>query len=333
MLGLRLVALLLAGLLSVTACSDSSDGTPSAGSGPEDAVGAETGPPVVNGYPLVTDPHELRLPVQGYLPSAEFDRDFATAVHLLDSACLRRFGFEPAAGPPSPWSAADAEVGSFVARRYSSRYDEGTVREYGYQVERWPAFVETGARLEARAAAARRERRADPALVATRTQVETGVDERERPIETFRGRRLPEGGCVGQAMRRLTGSARPERVSPLAEQINFESFDIATADPRVVDVFGLWSQCLAREGFDYATPRDASADPRFLDHLPADAVEIETALADLRCTRETNLIGVWHGVEVEIQEQMIELHAAELAEVADGLAERDRRIRDVLGAS
>lgn len=115
------------------------------------------------------------------------------------------------------------------------------------------------------------------------------------PGKTHNGLKIPDGGCVGEARLKL----------------GQKSGDRAEADPRVRDRFARWSSCMKQAGFDYANPWAANDDPRWSGDVPAPQ-ETATSVADVRCKRESELIGLWYAVEVAYQNRLIEQNSEAL---------------------
>ncbi len=86
---------------------------------------------------------------------------------------------------------------------------------------------------------------------------------------------------------------------------------VPSADPRIKSVMTGWSDCMSREGFDYATPVAAFQDPQWLTtNGAASPQEIAVASADLSCKRETNLVGISLTVQREVDDAYIYEHQA-----------------------
>ena len=138
---------------------------------------------------------------------------------------------------------------------------------------------------------------------------------------TYQGKPVPEGGCQGEAGRKVAeGAAHDER---LVLRLGDEAGKQAEADSRVKAAFQAWSACMARAGFDYADPWKPNDNPEFQGQ-EAGAREIATATADVRCKREGDLVGVWASVEAAYQERKI-------GENAEALQNVKAAIRTMLG--
>ncbi len=74
---------------------------------------------------------------------------------------------------------------------------------------------------------------------------------------------------------------------------------------------------MKRSGYDYSSPREANADPAFVDGRKHRVTkrELATAVADVRCKKETNLVNVWAGVETAYQKLAVAQNKAALTSV------------------
>lgn len=272
----------------------------------------------INGFGTVDDPVTLELPIEAYLPSGEQLRAYATAQQILVNQCLAEFGFEPDR-LPGAFNADDELATSFTSGRYFISNLENA-QSYGYHTSLTPAFVRAEERRQQRLAEAEASR-PDERTAAARALVTMGVDIRTgEPAAdlSLDGGVIPEGGCFAEANRDLAGGDHGLGRADLPNQLQFDAWEQSRSDPRVVRVFADWSACMAGQGFSYVDPIEANNAAEWSADAPS-ARELTTATADVTCKQQHNVVGVWHGVEVEIQNQMIEANAAELTEVADQL--------------
>jgi hypothetical protein len=81
-------------------------------------------------------------------------------------------------------------------------------------------------------------------------------------------------------------------------------------DPRVLAVDAAWSRCMARRGFHYANPQQPAN-----HNWPATptAAETATAVADVTCKLQVNLINTWLTVEAAYQTALIGQNIGTLA--------------------
>ncbi|SNB90865.1 hypothetical protein SAMN02745831_07182 [Streptomyces sp. PgraA7] len=76
-------------------------------------------------------------------------------------------------------------------------------------------------------------------------------------------------------------------------------------DAAVIKVFGQWSDCMKKSGFNYKTPLDALSDSRFGDANQVTDLEISTAQADLKCRNQHKVTQTWFETEAKIQQAEI----------------------------
>lgn len=145
----------------------------------------------------------------------------------------------------------------------------------------------------------------------------------DRPLPVDgNGDQLPDDGCQGEAVRTLSGGLSPDWQSR-----NDDSGPRAAADPRVRAAEAAWSERMAAAGYDYQSiwePNDQDWPE------PPNRKEIATAIADVDCKIETNLVGVWVGVMAEYQEQYIQQNWTELQELKRWLETVNRNSARVL---
>ncbi|MER5664739.1 hypothetical protein [Streptomyces mirabilis] len=142
----------------------------------------------------------------------------------------------------------------------------------------------------------------------------------------------PDGGCVGQAKKRLAGKDGGFGPDQVARRINMDSFVRSEKDPRVLAAFRKWSSCMAGQGFRYASPMDAIDDPQF-GAAQAGPAEISTARADVECKKKTGLVRTWFDVESAMQQTAIDKNAEELARVGRHKEDQLKRAAAELGES
>ncbi|MEU3404926.1 hypothetical protein ABZ766_13395 [Streptomyces sp. NPDC006670] len=107
--------------------------------------------------------------------------------------------------------------------------------------------------------------------------------------------------CAGD----VDGKAPQLKKSAAASQVDADSFRQSLKDPAVLEVFSRWSSCMKAKGFNYATPKDAREDPRFIDKNVVTDLEKKTAVADVACRKEHGLEKVWFDAETRLQQQAI----------------------------
>ncbi|AMW12576.1 hypothetical protein A4E84_25685 [Streptomyces qaidamensis] len=270
--------LIAATVVSVTGCSG-------------DATTAK--PSVATPKPTVpfdaADPATWVLPIEGYLPSETERKQISQARKILVGTCMKGFGFswEPAADLPRLGGK------TLVDWRYGI-HDMALAEERGYkpaaeEQEAYDRAVEKGA-LDGASG--------------------TGPDTRalEGGVKEVGGKPVPEGGCLGEADRKISAGGAN---TTIAQTISNETFARSQQVPEVVEAFEAWSACMKKSGFDYARPLDASDDPRF-GSQGVTPLEISTATADISCRDKTKVAKVWFDAEVAMQKEEIESGAERL---------------------
>ncbi|HEV2373892.1 MAG TPA: hypothetical protein VGS19_17175 [Streptosporangiaceae bacterium] len=136
-------------------------------------------------------------------------------------------------------------------------------------------------------------------------------------------------GCYQQASQQvygpLTGSPDPDPVPQIAQQ----ALGFTRTDPRVRTADQVWSRCMARRYYRYATP--GQAEDRGWPSPPTKA-EITTAVADVTCKTQANLPNTWLTVEAAYQRALIGQNLAALSELQTNFAPLLRRAETALAA-
>jgi hypothetical protein len=252
------------------------------------------GEPELGDMLRVSDAKTISLPLDAYLNTPATGKAVNQARVILFARCMQRFGFEvhpPAAVNAPPPPANDGRYGLA---------DLAEAQRHGYH----PARTSSPA--------ATTEQEMSPAAEA----VAEGNGER------IQG--LPEGGCLGEARRKMAAGAPSPPDPEAAERLALNSHARAAQDSRVRAAVDKWSACMRRAGYDYAHPMKANDDPRFQTDRPSTR-EIAVATADVRCKQEVNLIGISVTVESAYQRQAIERNAEALRAVK---ALREAQVRN-----
>ncbi len=233
------------------------------------------------------DVRALVLPLDPYLVDPRQERLLEQAKARLTITCLKEFGFAvemPQALAPK------------VITRNERRYglvDETGAAATGYHVPR----------------ADEAQPRQDPQLTPEALAVLRGT-----ASGSPGGKTIPPGGCDAEARRRLGDGAAGSIDRDLAQRLSAEAHKKSEADSRVRAAFGQWSGCMKRSGFDYKDPWAAN-DDRVFSTESATPEEIRTAVADVRCKRETNLVATWIAVDTAYQKRFVDQHREGLTEL------------------
>ncbi|MEU8153519.1 hypothetical protein AB0B94_07635 [Micromonospora sp. NPDC048986] len=291
------VLMMLASCVGVAACTEQEPASDAAESNL-----TLTAPPAVPHITTLSTTDGLSLPLDAYALSEEKLQVVLQARALLIEKCLARFGF--VYDFPVPVAQEDRNP---LGRRYGIT-DRAVAAQWGYATA-------------PRATPAVRPRRADdrnPALLLVLTGWPDGQvpANAERPsVKTASGADVPPGGCESEASRALVGEDEKYDTPEIVRQLDANAYHQSSADDRVVAVQKSWSECMKKEGYDFPNPLDAAD----RSTNPSSASSIRTALTDIDCKNQTNLIGVSFAVEVAYQSGLIQQNLERLKAVKDRL--------------
>jgi hypothetical protein len=136
-------------------------------------------------------------------------------------------------------------------------------------------------------------------------------------------------GCLQAAYLELYGTLSGNPNPDPVPAITIGSAQWTQSDPRVLAVQRAWSACMARHGLIYKTP--AQATNRGWPRTPSPA-EIATAVADVQCKTQTNLVNIWLTVEAAYQQALIGQNASSLAQLQANFGALQRRAEAALQA-
>lgn len=223
------------------------------------------------------------------MPTDEDQRQLSQAKKVLVGDCMAGFGFTWSPAPDLP------KVGpkTLTDWRYGI-HDMDLAKKRGYKPD------------------AREQADYDAAVNKGAVDGSTADDAAARALDgrtkEVGGKKVPEGGCVGQANRKINAGAAESRA---AIDLANGAFIKAKQDPKVVKAFADWSVCMKKTGYDYAEPLDASDDSRF-SAPEVTSEEIATATADITCRDRTDVARLWFEAEAALQQQAIDDNAEQL---------------------
>ncbi len=263
------------------------------------SASTSTGEPAIGAVPKILDSSTLRLPVEDYLPSSAEDDRLGVADLALIRSCMARFGIKY---DIKPILGSTYGPVSLTDRRYGIT-DATLAAHYGYGLgPRDPAL----------------QKRPDkPDIGSAGETALSGEGQSE-----VNGITVPNGGCIGEADRKLSGSVPASVDMHKGNTLQFQSFAQSRADSRVVAAFKEWSACMARSGYHYADPLAAAGDPDFAG--AANSHDVAVALADISCKSETNLVGIWFTVESAYERQVIDADPVGFAATKQAITARDQ---------
>lgn len=230
--------------------------------------------------PTPTSAAQLNYPIGAYELSAMQQNEYQYIGSLLIKQCMAQRGFQIY----QTLNSGSVALGVRITDEFDSRVwglsDAVTAREYGYHLPPWVGGT-------------------------AKPQALSGGSAPGAQTEA----------CIGQAGRRLAaaGAGNGEQASQLVGQIESESFFRARADRRVRAVFAKWSACMGRYGYSYRDPFQAAA--AFNLNRPPTGTEIQTAVRDVTCARQVNVLGVAYAVQSDYQNALIEKYAVQLAAI------------------
>jgi hypothetical protein len=135
--------------------------------------------------------------------------------------------------------------------------------------------------------------------------------------------RGPSAGCLVAALSQLEGPGQ----SDLALGLAYQAEQWTQTDPRLSAAGQAWSACMARRGLSYGSPL-AAAQHRW-PKLPS-RTEIATAIADVTCKTQTNLVSTWQSVDAAYQRALVNRNPIQLADVQASFASALRRAEILL---
>ncbi len=254
--------------------------------------------PQLGQIPVVTDWHQITLPLDSYTMNAQDRSTVLRAQYQQTKACMERFGFVL---DVPPWDDTNATVLDLAQpshyRLYGLLDEEHAARE-GYHVSSSsvPAEYEYSGQEHSRDY--------------------YNVIAAKPGGGTYNGQAIPPGGCIAEA-RRVVAEGGMTFDSTLPETLSFESWDRSNNDSRVISAFAAWSACMSESGFTYRTPMDANNDPQWSNEA-ASKVEIAVATADVLCKKQTNLTGIRMAADSAYQRVSLQAHAQELSAIRAG---------------
>ncbi|MFG2607195.1 hypothetical protein ACGFT2_27170 [Streptomyces sp. NPDC048514] len=139
------------------------------------------------------------------------------------------------------------------------------------------------------------------------------------------GHPIPEGGCLGEAGRKIYGpppkarKVNGVRVSgsyTTAAELWSKAARQARKDPAWKKADRAWSDCMREKGFHYSEPDKALYDSAWYGTAGSPSgKEKKTAAADAQCKLDTDYITDVHAVETRFQKAAIGKHKKELGEL------------------
>ena len=136
--------------------------------------------------------------------------------------------------------------------------------------------------------------------------------------------------CLQQASKAVYGAQVGEPVPDPVPQIAEQAASFTQTDPRIRAVTRAWSACMARHYYHYSSPSQVEGHHW---RTPPNRAEIATAVADVTCKTQVNLLNTWLAVEAAYQQALIGQNVATLSQLQANFAPLLRRADAALAAS
>lgn len=249
----------------------------------------------------------FQLPIEEYAISPDDYYLIDRAKSDLINQCMRRFG--------SAYVDASPMEPIFQASRRYGITDLETAKDFGYHMPK-----------------VRKKANGHLPKIGTKDRIilfGPGADEKK----SINGKKLPDGGCSGEADSTISGGRIPESVISLAQTVDVQSFRDSQRDPAFISANKKWADCMAGSGYRYSSPLKAIADPVFQETSLPTEEEKRVAVKDVKCKISTNLMGVWSGIEGREQSRVISENSGRLSELKSFQKSEISRARKVLSMS
>ncbi|SMC48600.1 hypothetical protein [Lentzea albidocapillata] len=258
-------------------------------------------PPAVGEVRPVHSARDIALPLDHYQHSPADLTTIDRATAVLARQCLNDFGqsWAPPDPPPVPASTGSSRYGLV---------DHDQVSKSGYH--------------PAESAPPQPEDR--PEATPEAMMIYTG-----KGTTSIGGKRIPEGGCLGQARRELERGVPAAIPAEELIRLDQEMFEQAQRDDRVRQAMANWRKCMADSGYNYTDVWAANNDIRWDSETPLQ-VEIDTAKTDVTCRQRTKLVDTWLAVETAYQRRAITERAAQFDALDRGMQVRRDNAAKVL---
>lgn len=136
-------------------------------------------------------------------------------------------------------------------------------------------------------------------------------------------------GCLQQASKEVYGALFGEPGPDPVPQIAAQAASFTQTDPRIRAVIRAWSACMARHYYQYASPSQLEGQHW---RSPPNRAEIATAVADVTCKAQANLLNTWLAVEAAYQQALIGQNLVTLSQLQANFAPLQRRADTALAA-
>ncbi|MCC3768247.1 hypothetical protein [Streptomyces sp. UNOC14_S4] len=275
--------------------------------------------PALGPIPEITSVDAISLPIDSYIPTSTQFLALQKAADVVSARCMRGYGLPY--HPPITEGFADFARQNRTRTALYGFFDLSTARSKGYATQLdSPDGTSSGV-----------------PYTMTEMGVLRGQNASGATVATFKGKKVPTGGCRQQGIDAIGG---PPPI-PAVEALPEGGPKIPPDNPHMKAVNARWAACMKGKGFVYPNPWAAYSSPKWREsaagapprQTPQASEEIATATADVECKLSTNLVGVAVAVEIAYDRQYIEAHTARLATFRQRLGDQLRAAARLTGSS
>ncbi|MFD0263719.1 hypothetical protein ACFXKJ_26110 [Kitasatospora indigofera] len=291
-----------AALLALSACSAHS---------PDATQAKVPDPPALGPTPVITDPGQITLPTDSYLPTAAKVSQIQQAKDAVTAQCMRKFGFTFRGTLVMDLATSPGRSPREQSTVYGD-FDVAGVKVHGYNRN-----IDGAAAMNQEMALRGESSAQQEPVTPEYQQALTGNDPNTRqPVKSVAGQPVPAGGCSAAGNAALGNLAVGTTTTVLPDGGPV----VPRTDARLVAAFAKWSACMKSKGYNYPDPIAAISDKKWNpaggrnEAVPvASPEEIAVATADVRCKLDNNTVGVAVAVQTVYAKQYIESHVTQLA--------------------
>ncbi|MFD8632519.1 hypothetical protein [Streptomyces sp. NPDC059533] len=262
-----------------------------------------TAVPDLGATPTITDPGQITLPTDAYMVTTAQIRQVTQAQDAVTAECMRGFGLT--ARPTVTLGLDDAPKQRLTRSMLYGYFDVEKAKTLGY--DRGAGAVDQGAAGNGTGGA--------PPTAAEEIAMSGNDPTTHQPVPTLDGKPVPPGGCGQKGRDTLKADDLVISDSALPDG----GPKIPAGDPRIVEAYAKWSECMKGRGFDYKDPIAAVTDQKWGSAQggnaggPAGPEEIATATADVECKIANNTVGIVVAVQTAYGKKYVEANSTKLA--------------------
>ncbi|WP_329385930.1 hypothetical protein OG625_26465 [Streptomyces sp. NBC_01351] len=261
-----------------------------------------TAVPSLGATPTITDPGQITLPTDAYMVTTAQIKQVTQAQDAVTAECMRGFGLT--ARPTLTLGLDDAPKERLTRSMLYGYFDVEKAKTHGY--DRGSGMADQGA--------AGNGAGGTPPTAAEEIAMSGNDPTTQQPVPTLDGKPVPPGGC-GQKGR---DTLKADQLIISDAALPDGGPKIPAGDPRIVEAYAKWSECMKGKGFEYKDPIAAVTDPKWAASAqagstgPAGPDEIATATADVECKIANNTVGVVVAVQTAYGKKYVEDNSTKL---------------------